>query len=488
MTDFVRLYVYNTSQNEYEEMIPGYKQNYLSSNVDYIDPRDGKKKPFAQRYRKFTTRNHGIRVLAFGFLFDFTGNDENTVVQPVEETVREEWFQDAIRDKDVDIFVVAGHIGIRQVEYQKLYESMRGVRWDIPIVFLGGHFHIRDYKKFDDKAFGLASGRYMETVGFQSVSGLPSRKTEDQVLTGNPSFARRYIDNNLYSYFHHTSLNESTFPTGQGRNISAFIAKSRQQLQLDQRYGCAPQHYWMARTPYPQDDSIFTWLDSQVVPEMVVEPERANNSRIIIGNTGAMRFDIFQGPFTKDTAYIVSPFTSGFRFVEKVPFRIADRLLEVLNNAGNILELTMLSDFGTRQLEPPAQDITLRNRPSHITMPDSQFPLLRVQGPLSSEPDLVPGYTTTDDAGSDGDDTVHSPITFYKVPPCFESRVNVNENAGPEDLVDVIYLEFVQPWVLAALTFLGAEYKERDTASYMEGKGFTELITEWVKENWKGDC
>jgi hypothetical protein len=37
-------------------------------------------------------------------------------------------------------------------------------------------------------------------------------------------------------------------------------------------------------------------------------------------NTGAMRFDIFKGPFTEDSAFIVSPFTSTFRYVKDVPY------------------------------------------------------------------------------------------------------------------------------------------------------------------------
>ena len=475
-------------------MVPGYKQNYLASNVDFIDPRDGNRVPLAQRYRKFTTKKHGIRIVAFGFLLNFFQNANNTVVQPVEDTIKEQWFQEAIRDREVDIFVVTGHIGVRQSEMENLYKAIRDVQWDTPIMFFGGHVHIRDYRKYDTKAYGLASGRYMETIGFQSISGLPSRKERNETMSvqlAQPSFSRRYIDSNLFSFHHHTGLNSTTFPTDHGKNISASIHKARKDLELDKEYGCAPQDYWMTRTPYPHKDSIFTWLDSEVVPQTVVDPEREVNPRIIIGNTGAMRFDIFKGPFTKDTTYIVSPFTSAFRFIEKVPFRIADRLTEVLNNAGNFLDQSLPDLGGIHQLAPPeavAYTSKLLNPPPH-----SQHPFLidNAQSILASaneKPALTPGYTTTDDAGPDGDDTIHSPITFYKVPPCFESRVNINEDAEPEDVVDVVFLEFIQPWALAALRFLGAEYEDSDTAAYMEGKSFTELIAGWVSENWNGEC
>lgn len=494
-TDLIRLYKYNTSDHEFFGMVPGYKQNYLASNVDFLDPKDGKRKPFAQRYRKFSTKIHGVRVLAFGFLFDFTGNDKNTVVQPVEDTIREQWFQDAIRDRDVDLFVVAGHVGLTQGEFENLYRAIRDVQWDVPIMFFGGHLHIRDYKKFDDKAYGLASGRYMETIGFQSISGLPSHKEQDESMSVQlvqPNFARRYIDNNLYSFQHHTHLNETTFPTDRGRNISSMIAKARKELDLDKRYGCAPQDYWMTRAPYPSEDSIFTWLDSHVVPDKVVEPRRADKPRIIIGNTGAMRFDIFKGPFNRDTEFIVSPFTSGFRYIKHVPYSTADRLLEVLNNAGQFFSSSS-SELGTKELAPPEEAST---RYTKVLPPSSSKNHLHLQNPeypgslslLSREPGLTPGYTTIDDAGTDGDDTIHSQLAFYKVPPCFESRVNVKDYVKPEETVDVVYLDFIQPWVLAAMRFLGAEYKDGDTAPYAEGKSFTRMIREWVEENWKGDC
>ena len=481
-------------------MVPAYKEHYLASNVDFIDPRDGKRVPFAQRYRKFTTKKHGIRVLAFGFLFDFTGNDNNSVVQPVEDTIKEQWFQDAIRERDVDIFVVTGHVGLSQSEFQNLYEAIRDVRWFEPIMFFGGHQHIRNYKKFDSKAYGLASGRYMETIGFQSISGLPSHKEDSQpanAKVASPTFARRYIDNNLFSYHHHTGLNSTTFPTEHGRNTSKLIARARKALNLDRRYGCAPQDLWMTRVPYPDKASIFTWLDSQVVPEKVVEPSRADKPRIIIGNTGAMRFDIFKGPFTKDSTYIVSPFTSGFRFIENVPFRIADRLVEVLNNAGHFFEPSV-KELGPGRLEPPEQAPEAQHHQHRIPLdPNAAAAQIPFSDPAFAaaagsfklnKPALTPGYTTTDDAGSDGDDTLHSPIKFFDVPPCFETRVNVEEDAKPEETVDVVYLEFIQPWMLAAMRFLGAEYEDLDTRPYLRDKSFTGLIREWVVENWEGEC
>jgi 2',3'-cyclic-nucleotide 2'-phosphodiesterase (5'-nucleotidase family) len=115
----------------------------LASNLDIISPKTGKLEPLAPRYKKFTTKNQGIQILAFGFIFDFTGNANNTVVQRVENTVKEEWFVEAIKDKDIDLIIVFGHVDIRSAEYALLFQTLRSAQWDTPIQFFGGHSHIR---------------------------------------------------------------------------------------------------------------------------------------------------------------------------------------------------------------------------------------------------------------------------------------------------------------------------------------------------------
>jgi 2',3'-cyclic-nucleotide 2'-phosphodiesterase (5'-nucleotidase family) len=64
-------------------------------------------------------------------------------VQRVEDTVKEEWFTEAIRDKDLDLIIVFGHVDIRSDEYALLFKTIRSVQWDTPIQFFGGHSHIR---------------------------------------------------------------------------------------------------------------------------------------------------------------------------------------------------------------------------------------------------------------------------------------------------------------------------------------------------------
>lgn len=498
------LYKQNTSEREYLETVPNFPGNYLASNIDIYDPENGDKVPLAQRYRKFTTKNQGIRILAFGFLYDFEGNENNTVVQPVEQTIEEKWFQQAIRDREVDLFVVAGHAPLRSPEFDLIFKAIRGQQWDVPIQFFGGHTHIRDYAKYDSKAFGLESGRYMETIGFMSISGLGTGAKESrsqpipgvEAMIAAPKFSRRYIDNNLYSFHHHTSLNSSTFPTDHGRNVSSSIASARKVLALDKRLGCAPKDLWTNRAPYPSDNSIHSWIQDKVFPDMIEDSQRKEIPRIALTNTGALRFDIFEGPFTIDTMYSVSPFTSGFRFIKEVPFEIAKKLLTILNQEMPVLEQ---GEYELRAKLPVASG-TASTASRWQETQTALHPIRGQQVPLTAaedeNPTLSPGYTTTDDAGNDGDDTEHAKITFYKVPNCVESRIGFPTSSGAwsssfqgdPETVDLVYVDFLQPYVLLALKFLGSDLAEADTDIYMQGSTMTSVIADWVRGNWKDEC
>lgn len=472
------LYKRSSVNNEYYITVPHFKDNYLASNLDILEENGNEFVPLAPRFKKFTTK-HGIRIIAMGFLFDFGGNANNSRVQPVEKTVEEQWYQDAIRDRDVDLFLIVGHVPVRSTEFDAIFKSIREVQWDTPIQFFGGHSHIRDYKKYDSKSVALESGRFLETIGFQSIDGL---STGGKV---NPKasikFSRRYIDNNLFSFQRHSRTNATSFHTAHGRNVSAAIKLAREALDLDHKFGCAPKDFWMFRAEYPGEDNIYTWLEEIVLPDVVSDRSRAEEPRLVILNTGGIRFDIFKGPFTRDSTYIVSPFTSGFRVLKSVPFETAKKVIDVLNKAGEILQTSSLDS--TRLTPPETHNARVNSAPLIVSSgSDEQFHL------KAGNPSLHPGYTTKDDEGSDGDDTIHSKLPFYSVPNCIQASINPSKSTKDPESVDVVYIDFIEPWILLALKFLGLEYSTEETSAYMEGTSLTELLANWVQENWDDDC
>ncbi|KAF2633707.1 ser/Thr protein phosphatase-like protein family [Macroventuria anomochaeta] len=494
------LYKADTAEGEYYHTVRDFQGSYLASNLDIYDPRTGYLEPLAPRYKKFTTKNQGIRVLAFGFIFDFTGNANNTVVTRVEDTVNEDWFKEALKDDDLDLIVVFGHVDIRSPEYAILFSTIRAAHNDLPIQFFGGHSHIRDYKIFDDKSVALESGRYMETLGFMSIDGLSTGGKDESAATPQKpvvTFSRRYIDNNLFSLRHHSGKDEKTFPTQYGLNVSKAIGDARDSLDLTKKYGCAPRDLWISRRPYPHKESILSWIEEEVLPDSIAESQRikSGGKALVIQNTGAIRFDVFKGAFTKDTKFLVSPFTSPLRLIKDVPYKAASQVIKLLNNGGPILlEMMEANAF----LQPP-EVTAARFRPDLLSFAQSfesqsggggggggQSPM------LAEVPALIPGYTTHDDAGIDGDDTVHSKIAFYNVPNCIQSAVGFDSNNKDEEpqTVDLMYNGFIQKWILMALQYIGQKYTSDDTEVYAQGESFTDIMTGWVEKHWasEGEC
>lgn len=242
----------------------------------------------------------------------------------------------------------------------------------------------------------------------------------------------------------------------------------------------------------------WSYRNSTVTDE---DDEREPNPALVITNTGAIRFDIFAGAFTKDSTFLVSPFTSGFRVLRDVPTSAAKNLLKVLNNGDNIwgssrkrsdeediLAPLREADLGpSEQIGRSARDET--DDGDLYMFEDISGPDQEPMGGLDDTPtvlDLPPGYTTKDDAGSDGDDTEHSKIEFYRVPNCIQSEVGVDLSSDDDqpETVDVVYNEFIQKHVILALRFLGQEFEAGDTRSVAKGKTMTDYMTDWVRENW----
>lgn len=107
------LYKDEIGEQELEVLAEHYGERYLTSNVDIWDQQNDEWKSIGERYRVFTTKNQGYKVVAFGFLFDFNGYSPNTRVTLVEDAVEQDWFVEALNEADVDVFLVAGHIPVR---------------------------------------------------------------------------------------------------------------------------------------------------------------------------------------------------------------------------------------------------------------------------------------------------------------------------------------------------------------------------------------
>lgn len=90
----------------------------------------------------------GIRIMAFGVLYDFTGNSNVSKVIKAADLVKESWFLSAIKyERPIDIFVIIGHNPVRATDNTStlglIYQTIRELRPNVPIQAFGGHTHIR---------------------------------------------------------------------------------------------------------------------------------------------------------------------------------------------------------------------------------------------------------------------------------------------------------------------------------------------------------
>jgi hypothetical protein len=501
-----------------------YGDRYVTSNIQVLNPATSQFDYMGVTHRYFTT-DHGLRVMAFGVIFNFTGNSNASKVIPAAEMVKQQWFKDALTcDDPVDIYLLIGHNPARPTvtssTFTTVYEAIRAERPGTPIQIFGGHNHIRDFAIYDDKTTALGSGRYCETLGWLSISGIesasyngtdkpmgvrhPTRKAKkpgNATSNGNVicpapgaglTYSRRYLDWNRITFEYHAIGSQirgfGTTDTVQGLNTSQDIYNTRQKLNLTKLYGCASQTWCVSCVPFLSRNSIYTLLQ-KAVAKTAVNESRAGNARLIIQNTGNVRFDLPKGPFTFDDSFIVSPWVNTFEYLPDVPYKLAGKVIGILNNGSFMSKRALKThDFGFYN---PAQEIKGEDCVDpgifhdHSTQKRSLGRVVRRQST-----DIHPGYVTKDDFGNDGDDTIHSPIPFYKTPQYYSANGTFPTDGSDPEIVDLIFLDFVEQDVLTILSVLGATYVSADVQYYLP-KNFTTntylSLYAQTAEDWRAD-
>lgn len=328
---------------------------------------------------------------------------------------------------------------------------------------------------------GINSSTYHGTMTPKGVSNPthPANSTTGVVPAAfkNLKWFRRYLDWNRLSFAYHAVGSQSnTFNTSQGVSISNDITSLRKELNLTALYGCAPQTWCIDCAPFLSPGSIYTIL-TEALAATVINETRKDNPRLIILNTGSVRFDLVEGPFTYDDSFIVSPFSDSFEFLPNVPYENAAQVLGLLNSGP--YEKRKRSVPGHSQQFSP-RDFTFSQAAggeacvdaSKLAHDDSlhrrsrSIPMTRGHNRLQKRT-ITPGYVTTDDFGTDGDDTIHTAIPYYKTPNDFQANASFPANGSMPVTVDLIFLDFIAQDVLVALAQTGINYTTNDVLDYM---------------------
>ena len=92
---------------------------------------------------------------------------------------------------------------------------------------------------------------------------------------------------------------------------------------------------------YPSNGSSLTLFIEQAVPiALSVNNARATEGvpALFISNSGSQRFDVYQGPFTKNDQLTASPYTNAFWYLPNVTYGVAKQVLGILNVEGSDLK------------------------------------------------------------------------------------------------------------------------------------------------------
>lgn len=445
------LYIYENALDTYQNFVPQQHGRYAASNVNIsYAPHPGQAnvtKPMGERFIKFKT-DHGRRVTAFGVLYNFQGQDKGLTVQPPKDMVNEAWFAEAIKEEP-DFFLLNGHMPVRRDDWPVVVNAIRKVHPTTPLIVTGGHTHIRDCYIYDSRSFGIEAGRYLETIGWLSFN-LTSANASSPL-----SFSRSYIDANRRNYAIHAGLsNQKQLDTAQGISITKGMDKVAADWNLTQVYGNNTQDYYLDRVPATDNSSILHLLTNDILPTVIStsNPDRKGVPNFVLANSGSQRFDAYKGPFTKNDQYIVSPFTDHFLYLQDVPYKYASTLLGALNGDGQAQASSKRSpDAATKHDGSLGQ-----RRAVDAKVVDETYSEWRRAQNDAARRDLEAldrradaqgatlGYVTKDSCPGLGDDTEHVAIPYASQPDYVASPLTGNTTAvGPDDKVDVIFLDFI---------------------------------------------
>ena len=133
-------------------------------------------------------------------------------------------------------------------------------------------------------------------------------------------YARRYLDwNRLTFAWHAVGIQDGTFDTAPGEAVSANITSYRKALDLTTLYGCAPRTYCQHCRPFGDPGNLLSLVEAALAATVINE-SRKDVPRLIVVNSGSLRFDLVKGPFTYDDAFMVSPFKDGFQYLPDVSY------------------------------------------------------------------------------------------------------------------------------------------------------------------------
>ena len=211
---------------------------------------------------------------------------------------------------------------------------------------------------------------------------------------------------------------------------------------------------------------------------LAINNTRAGIPNIIIANSGELRFNVFQGPFTKNDQLTAAPFTDSFLYIPNITASIANQVLPALNGGSsskrsevhNLLWArrraetryrAWLEGMDRREVvyTTDTTNLTLGYVTTDVRRLPRFFLCVCVHRSLSWLLSLQQGCPGA------GDDTLHIPLSYYSSPDYISSNP---PNVTSDTPIDLVFIDFIESEVLSILNGLqnATEYTSADVSLY----------------------
>jgi len=216
-------------------------------------------------------------------------------------------------------------------------------------------------------------------------------------------------------------------------------------------------------------------VDHVLPTALAVNNSRANVPKIIIANSGGLRFDVYAGQFTKNDQLTASPFNDAFQYIPAVSLGIAKAVLPKLNGEGTSSKRDLSSRADAAGLNGRGEVEELYGR--WVAKMHSRA------GPeRRAAKNLTLGYVTQDACPDLGDDILHTPVPFFGSPDYISSA----PPTGSDDLaIDLVFVDFIGSLVLGVLNGLqtAKNYTTADVLPYT-GTLLNEVLGVFAMAEW----
>eukprot|EP00557_Chaetoceros_sp_GSL56_P002281 CAMPEP_0176502604 /NCGR_PEP_ID=MMETSP0200_2-20121128/14846_1 /TAXON_ID=947934 /ORGANISM="Chaetoceros sp., Strain GSL56" /LENGTH=551 /DNA_ID=CAMNT_0017901695 /DNA_START=559 /DNA_END=2214 /DNA_ORIENTATION=+ len=276
---------------------------YLTSNVLLSESNS----PIGNRYTFLRGTYSGYTILTFGFLYDFLNNCPITAIETVESVVNSTWFENVLQGnvEEFDAILVLAHMDAYDPLVTVLLDKIRLICGsNMPVQFITGHSHERKFYQLDPFSTSFEAGRYLDTIGFTSISFNASFADFDHV----------FIDANINVMRNMLGMSDSeSIETELGRNLTDLIVTTQEKLGLNQVIGCSPMTYYLTNS-LEEPNSLWGLYINTVVPYQLF---KGSDSMILIQNTGAFRYDLVEGNTTLNDIVTVSPYNDTLYMIRE---------------------------------------------------------------------------------------------------------------------------------------------------------------------------